>query len=84
MPPFFELRDHGLCLEVILISGRGKNFMLSEVISILEEEGAEVVSASFSVIGDKIFHTLHAQVTHYLQLFHQRCNNFGLAEKKII
>ncbi|XP_056170376.1 transcription factor bHLH162-like isoform X4 [Syzygium oleosum] len=62
VPPVFELRDHGLCLEVILISGRRKNFMLSEVISILEEEGAEVVSASFSVIGDKIFHTLHAQV----------------------
>ncbi|XP_056170373.1 transcription factor bHLH162-like isoform X2 [Syzygium oleosum] len=60
--PVFELRDHGLGLEVILISGRRKNFMLYEVISILEEEGAEVVSASFSVIGDKIFHTLHAQV----------------------
>ncbi|XP_030521621.1 transcription factor bHLH162-like [Rhodamnia argentea] len=60
--PVFELRDHGLGLEVILISGRRKNFTLYEVISILEEEGAEVVSASFSVIGDKIFHTLHAQV----------------------
>ncbi|KAK3406694.1 transcription factor bHLH162 [Eucalyptus grandis] len=60
--PVFELRDHGLGLEVILISGRRRNFMLYEVISILEEEGAEVVSASFSVIGDKIFHTLHAQV----------------------
>ncbi|KAI3439565.1 BHLH domain-containing protein [Psidium guajava] len=60
--PVFELRDHSLGLEVILISGRRKNFMLYEVISILEEEGAEVVSASFSVIGDKIFHTLHAQV----------------------
>ncbi|KAK3406695.1 hypothetical protein EUGRSUZ_K02851 [Eucalyptus grandis] len=62
MLPVFQLRDHGLGLEVILISGRRKNFMLYEVISILEEEGAEVVSASFSVVGDKIFHTLHAQV----------------------
>ncbi|XP_030521619.2 transcription factor bHLH162-like isoform X2 [Rhodamnia argentea] len=60
--PVFELRNHGLGLEVILISGRRKNFMLYEVINILEEEGAEVLSASSSVIGDKIFHTLHAQV----------------------
>ncbi|KAF8005966.1 hypothetical protein BT93_K0293 [Corymbia citriodora subsp. variegata] len=60
--PVFELRDHGLGLQVTLISGRRKNFMLHEVISILEEEGAEVVSATFSVTGDKIFHTIHAQV----------------------
>ncbi|XP_039160665.1 transcription factor bHLH162-like [Eucalyptus grandis] len=60
--PVFQLREYGLGLEVILISGRRKNFMLYEVINILEEEGAEVVSASFSVVGDKIFHTLHAQV----------------------
>ncbi|XP_030521624.1 transcription factor bHLH162-like isoform X2 [Rhodamnia argentea] len=60
--PVFELRDDDLGLEVILISGRRKNFTLYEVINILEEEGAEVVSASFSVMGDKIFHTLHAKV----------------------
>ncbi|KAL3716889.1 hypothetical protein ACJRO7_008465 [Eucalyptus globulus] len=60
--PVLQLREYGLGLEVILISGRRKNFMLYEVINILEEEGAEVVSASFSVVGDKIFHTLHAQV----------------------
>ncbi|KAL3716890.1 hypothetical protein ACJRO7_008466 [Eucalyptus globulus] len=57
----FQLRDHSLGLELIWISGRRKNFMLYEVINILEEEGAEVVSASFYVIGDKIFHTVHAQ-----------------------
>ncbi|KAJ6411730.1 hypothetical protein OIU84_008331 [Salix udensis] len=26
------------------------------------EEGAEVVSASYSTVGDKVFHTIHAQV----------------------
>lgn len=60
--PMIELRDLGCSIEVVLISGLHKNFMLYEVISVLEEEGAEVVSASFTVVDDKVFHTLHAQV----------------------
>ncbi|XP_021826075.1 transcription factor bHLH162-like [Prunus avium] len=60
--PVLELRDSGSSIEVMLISGLNKNFMLYEVISVLEEEGAEVVSASFSTVGDKVFHSLHAQV----------------------
>ncbi|KAI9174762.1 hypothetical protein LWI28_022398 [Acer negundo] len=60
--PMFELIDLGSSIEVVLISGLQRNFLLYEVISILEEEGAEVVSASFSTVGDKVFHTLHAQV----------------------
>lgn len=60
--PVLELRDVGSSIEVMLISGLNRNFMLYEVISVLEEEGAEVVSASFSTVGDKIFHTVHAQV----------------------
>ncbi|XWS50976.1 hypothetical protein CRYUN_Cryun12cG0137000 [Craigia yunnanensis] len=59
--PVVELRDLGSSIEVILITGLNKNFMLYEVISILEQEGGEVVSASFSTVGGKIFHTLHAQ-----------------------
>ncbi|KAH7528482.1 transcription factor bHLH162 [Ziziphus jujuba] len=60
--PVIELKDLGSSIEVILISGLKKNFMLYEVISVLEEEGAEVVSASFSTVGDKVFHSVHAQV----------------------
>ncbi|KAK4568580.1 hypothetical protein RGQ29_004124 [Quercus rubra] len=60
--PVFDLRDFGSSIEVIVISGLQKSFMVYEIISILEEEGAEVVSASFSTVGDKIFHTVHAQV----------------------
>lgn len=60
--PVFELRDLGSTIEVILISGLQKNFMLYEIISVLQQEGAEVVSASFSTVGDKIFHSIHAQV----------------------
>ncbi|KAG6633099.1 hypothetical protein I3843_12G025300 [Carya illinoinensis] len=60
--PIVDLRDLDPCIEVILISGLQKNFMLYEVISILQEEGADVVSACFYTAGDKVFHTIHAQV----------------------
>ncbi|XP_050225025.1 transcription factor bHLH162-like [Mercurialis annua] len=60
--PMVELKESGSSIEVILISGLEKKFMLYQVITILEEEGAEVVSASFSTVGDKVFHTVHAQV----------------------
>ncbi|WVZ18505.1 hypothetical protein V8G54_005827 [Vigna mungo] len=60
--PILELRDLGSGIEVMLVSGLNKTFMLYEVISVLEEEGAEVVTASFSTVGDKLFYVVHAQV----------------------
>lgn len=61
--PVLELRDLGSGIEVMMVSGlNNKTFMLYEVIGVLEEEGAEVVNASFSTVGDKIFYTVHAQV----------------------
>ncbi|XP_008787951.1 transcription factor bHLH162-like [Phoenix dactylifera] len=59
--PVIEVRHQDSNLEVVLISGLDKRFMFHEVISILEEEGAEVVSASFSAVGDKIFHVIHSK-----------------------
>ena len=69
--PVVELRDFGSTIEVVLISGLNKNFMFYEVINVLSEEGAEVVSASYSTVGDKVFHTIHAQVII------DRCNLFN-------
>ncbi|XP_057460153.1 transcription factor bHLH162-like [Actinidia eriantha] len=60
--PVVELKDLGSSFEVVLITGLEKNFMMHEVIGVLEDEGAEVVNASFSTVGEKVFHTLHAQV----------------------
>ncbi|KAL0335721.1 UNVERIFIED_CONTAM: Transcription factor [Sesamum calycinum] len=57
-----EVREFGSNLEVVLISGLSKTFMLHQIISILEQEGAEVVNVNISNIGDQIFHTIHAQV----------------------
>ncbi|XP_061956164.1 transcription factor bHLH162-like [Populus nigra] len=60
--PVVELRDFGSTIEVVLISGLNKNFMFYEVINVLSDEGVEVISASYSTVGDKVFHTIHAQV----------------------
>ncbi|KAL6973249.1 hypothetical protein U1Q18_027431 [Sarracenia purpurea var. burkii] len=60
--PVVQLRDLGSSLEVVMISGLPKNFMLYEVIGVLQDEGADVVSASFATMGDMVFYTLHAQV----------------------
>lgn len=61
--PVIEVRHLDSTLEVLLISGiHSKSFMFYEVISLLEEEGAEVLNANYSVVGDKIFHTIHSQV----------------------
>ncbi|XP_068639099.1 transcription factor bHLH162-like [Aristolochia californica] len=61
--PMVEVKELGSSLEVVLISGLYKKFMFCDVISVLEEEGVEVVNANFSVVGDKIFHIIHSQVT---------------------
>ncbi|CAL9137978.1 unnamed protein product [Musa acuminata var. zebrina] len=59
--PIIEVKYQDLNLEILLISGVNKSFMFHEVINVLEEEGAEVIHASFSVVGDKIYHTIHSQ-----------------------
>ena len=67
--PLLEIKDLGSGIEVMLISGLNKNFMLYEVISVLEEEGAEVVAANFSTVADKIFYTFHAQVRWHFHIY---------------
>ncbi|CAL1367673.1 unnamed protein product [Linum trigynum] len=59
-----EVRDLGTSIEVSLMtSGVERNyFIMYEAISVVEQEGAEVVSASFSAVADKIFLTIHARV----------------------
>ncbi|KAA8529581.1 hypothetical protein F0562_034319 [Nyssa sinensis] len=58
-----EVREIGSTLELNLVTGLDKRVMLHEVLHVLEAEGtAEVVSASYSNVGDKIFYTIHSQV----------------------
>lgn len=65
--PMVELRQHiDLSMDVVLICSIGKPVKLHDVITILEEEGAKIVNANHSVVGHKIFHTIHFQVCIHL------------------
>ncbi|KAI3971411.1 hypothetical protein MKW92_029190 [Papaver armeniacum] len=64
--PILQVRDLDTnTLEVVLITGINKHFMYYQLITVLEEEGAEVVNASFATVSDKIFYTVHSQVNSY-------------------
>ncbi|XP_051220271.1 transcription factor bHLH162 [Lolium perenne] len=60
--PVVEVRYHvDSSMEVFLICSTERSIKLHEVITILEEEGAEVVNANHSVAGHKIFYTIHSR-----------------------
>ncbi|XP_059452721.1 transcription factor bHLH162-like [Corylus avellana] len=60
--PQIEIREMGSSLEVVLTTGKDNQFIFNEIIHILHEEQAEVLSASYSVSGDSIYHIVHAQI----------------------
>ncbi|KAI3914501.1 hypothetical protein MKW92_052926 [Papaver armeniacum] len=61
--PILQVRNFdSTTLEVVLITGMNKQFLYYQLITVLQEEGAEVVNASFATVDDKIFYTLHSQV----------------------
>jgi hypothetical protein len=62
--PLVEVVHHqdDSSLDVVLISSVERPFKLHEVVTVLEEEGAEIINANLSVTGRKIFHTIHCRV----------------------
>ncbi|CAL9071785.1 unnamed protein product [Musa textilis] len=56
-----EVRSMDSSLLVSFVSGSRSSLMFRKVVGVLEEEGAEVTSASFSLVGGRIFHTIHCQ-----------------------
>ena len=72
--PVIKVRHQDGTLDVALASEAGRPFRLHEVMAVLEQEGAEVVSASFSLVGDKIFYTVHSQAL---------CPRIGLDARRV-
>ncbi|XP_068667265.1 transcription factor bHLH162-like isoform X2 [Aristolochia californica] len=68
-PPQIEIRHEGSALMVSLVGGLNSQCMLYKSIRAAEEEGAEVVNAGSAVVGDKIYHIIHAEVTDAKQGF---------------
>ncbi|XP_021734139.1 uncharacterized protein LOC110700864 [Chenopodium quinoa] len=65
IPTSIEVKDLGSVIEVQIVVQRDCEIKLHEVIRVLEEEGAEVVDATFSTHGNYVLHTLHARVTFF-------------------
>jgi hypothetical protein len=61
-PKLIKIQETGSALEIVFTSGLDNQFLFYEIISILHEEGVEVVSANSQALGDSIFHVVHAQV----------------------
>ncbi|CAO2174301.1 unnamed protein product [Urochloa humidicola] len=63
-PVMVEVLHHqdGSSLDVVLISSEERPFKLHEVVTVLEEEGAEIINANLSVSGRRVFHNIHCKV----------------------
>ncbi|KAK6133447.1 hypothetical protein DH2020_032815 [Rehmannia glutinosa] len=60
--PNIEIHVTGSALDVVLITGPDCQFMFTEIIRILHQEGAEVVNASYSVTDRSMIHTIHSKI----------------------
>ncbi|XP_061987711.1 transcription factor bHLH162-like [Populus nigra] len=61
-PKLIKIQETGSALEIVFTSGLDNQFLFYEIISILHEEGVEVVSANSQALGDSFFHVVHAQM----------------------
>ncbi|KAG7962315.1 hypothetical protein I3843_09G060800 [Carya illinoinensis] len=60
--PQIEIQAIGFALKVIVITGLDFHFVFKETLRVLNNEGAEIINAGFSVVEDTVFHTIHAKV----------------------
>ncbi|KAI3513220.1 hypothetical protein L1887_20547 [Cichorium endivia] len=59
--PQIDVREIGSSLEAILITGVDFPFLFTDTIRVIHQEGFDVFNATFSILIDTIFHTIHAQ-----------------------
>lgn len=63
--PRINIHQSGSALKVNLVTASSFHDyqpLFKEIVRMLNEEGAEVVCASFSVAGNKVFHTILSEV----------------------
>ncbi|KAL6006957.1 hypothetical protein ACLOJK_032453 [Asimina triloba] len=61
--PVVEVRDFGSTLGVIIITESDRKFKTSNVVTILEEQGVDVMSVSVSSMDDKLIQIINCQAT---------------------
>ncbi|XP_014506617.1 transcription factor bHLH162 [Vigna radiata var. radiata] len=60
--PQFKIQQMGSVLEVVLVSGLDFHFIFNETIRVLQEEGSDIVNASYTVAENAVLHKIHCQV----------------------
>ncbi|KAK0573155.1 hypothetical protein LWI29_003714 [Acer saccharum] len=60
-PVVINVKSSESTLEVSIISGLKKKILLHQVISVLVEEGAEVVNITYHNAGGRVFHTIYSK-----------------------
>ncbi|BAT92295.1 hypothetical protein LR48_Vigan05g148000 [Vigna angularis] len=61
-PPKMEIHVKGSVLQVILTCGVDNHFVFCEIIRILREENVEVITTSYTIVGDSVIHVVHGEV----------------------
>ncbi|WCJ27049.1 basic helix-loop-helix (bHLH) DNA-binding superfamily protein [Euphorbia peplus] len=60
--PVIKVHEVGSALQVVLITGLDSQITFNEVVHVLHQERVEIVNASFSILDDTIFHSIHSTV----------------------
>lgn len=82
-PVQIEVHEKSSAIEVVLSTGLECQFVFTEAIRIVHEEHAEVINASYHVVGNTVFHSIHAQIkenatSHGVARITERLNKFAL------
>ena len=80
--PEIQIHEMGSSLVIGLTTGANGQSIFNETIRILYEEGAEIVNASFSVVDDTAFHTIHLTVGMLCFHFHYPFFSCGVRNSK--
>ena len=60
--PVLDIQCRDSILEVNLVTGLTENFMSQQLISVLQEGGAEIISFSYHRTADSVIYTIRSQV----------------------
>lgn len=68
--PWFEIREVGtIALQVVLRTELDSEFSLTHIIRLLNEEGADIVNANYTVLEDVVIHTIHCEVSKQFLIY---------------
>ncbi|KAK8678234.1 hypothetical protein V6N13_143740 [Hibiscus sabdariffa] len=81
-PKSHEIQVHGMGYSLVVglrihSHTNSSRFVFNQTIRIIHEEGGDIVNASFSVVGDSVFHTIH------LTAGHESAPDYGAAARRI-